>query len=96
MPSAKVNRILISAPASNSGKTTVACAILQALKNRGFELTACKSGPDYIDPMFHSKVIGAQSRNLDLFFSSEDEIRELVGKGTGDNRITVIEGAMGY
>lgn len=65
-------RLLLCAPASGGGKTTVTCALLQALVNRGAGPVAFKCGPDYIDPMFHSEIIGAKSRNLDLFFLGRD------------------------
>ena len=52
-------RLLLCAPASGGGKTTVTCALLQALVNRGAGPVAFKCGPDYIDPMFHSEIIGA-------------------------------------
>ena len=48
-------RLLLAAPRSGSGKTTVVCALLQALKDRGLSPSAFKSGPDYIDPMFHRR-----------------------------------------
>lgn len=91
-------RILIAAPASGVGKTTFTCGLLRLLMRRGLEPLACKCGPDYIDPMFHAKVVGAPSRNLDLFFCPPDQVRWLV---TGDERaqrcdIVVIEGAMGF
>ena len=60
-------RFMIAAPNSGSGKTTVVCALLKALLDQEYKVAAFKSGPDYIDPMFHSRVIGAKSRNLDLF-----------------------------
>ena len=50
-----VPRLLLAAPSSGSGKTTVVCALLQALKDRGLSPAAFKSGPDYIDPMFHRR-----------------------------------------
>ena len=50
-------QFLIAAPRSGSGKTTVACAVLAALKKRGADPCAFKSGPDYIDPMFHLSLI---------------------------------------
>ena len=56
--------------ASGSGKTTAACALLAALTARGLTPCAFKSGPDYIDPMFHRAVLGVESHNLDLFFLS--------------------------
>ena len=89
-------RILICAPASGGGKTTFTCGLLQALANRGLRLQACKCGPDYIDPMFHREVIGADSRNLDLFFMGEDQTRQLVAEGARGVDATVIEGVMGY
>ena len=64
-----VPRLLISAASSGSGKTLMTCGILQALMNRGMRVSSFKCGPDYIDPMFHSKVIGTVSRNVDAFFS---------------------------
>ena len=89
-------RILIGAPASGGGKTTFTCGLLQALVNRGMKVQACKCGPDYIDPMFHREVIGAASRNLDLFFMDGAQTRQLVAKGARDSDATVIEGVMGY
>ena len=64
----KIPRIMISALNSGGGKTTVTCGILKALKNRGINVSACKCGPDYIDPMFHKNVLGIDSKNLDSFF----------------------------
>ena len=89
-------RILIGAPASGGGKTTFTCGLLHALVRRGLKAAACKCGPDYIDPMFHSEVIGAFSRNLDLFFSAEEQVRQLVADSALHSDITVIEGVMGY
>lgn len=89
-------RILFCAPASGSGKTTVTCAVLRALLRRGLRPMACKSGPDYIDPMFHSRVLGAQSCNLDLFFFSRSAARALLARNAESADVTVLEGAMGY
>ena len=61
-------QFLVAAPCSGSGKTTLTCALLAALKRRGADPCAFKSGPDYIDPMFHRAVLGVESHNLDLFF----------------------------
>ncbi|MDY5662276.1 MAG: AAA family ATPase, partial [Coriobacteriales bacterium] len=89
-------RVLIAAPASATGKTTVACGLMRALVRRGLKVQACKSGPDYIDPMFHAEVVGATSRNLDLFFAGAPLVCALLAKGAQQADVTVIEGAMGY
>ncbi len=89
-------RIVIGAPASGGGKTTFTCGLLQALVRRGMAPAACKCGPDYIDPMFHSEVIGAYSRNLDLFFSDAAQVRALVADSAAHGNAVVIEGVMGY
>ena len=89
-------RLLITAPASSHGKTTVTCALLQALIQRGLEPAAFKSGPDYIDPMFHSALMGVKSRNLDLFLGSERLARNLLWENAAASSLAVIEGAMGY
>ncbi len=64
----KIPRILLTAPASGSGKTLITCGILNLLKRKGLKVASFKCGPDYIDPMFHTTVIGTKSRNLDTFF----------------------------
>ena len=50
-------------------KTLLTCGLLQVLVNRGIKTVSFKCGPDYIDPMFHTQVIGTKSRNLDTFFT---------------------------
>ena len=91
-----VPRLLIAAPASGGGKTTFTCGLLHTLVRRGLRPLACKCGPDYIDPMFHDRVIGAKSRNLDLFFASEQLVRQLLVEDSDACDVTVIEGVMGY
>ncbi len=93
---ASVPRFMICAAGSGSGKTTVTCGILQALVNRGLATGAFKCGPDYIDPTFHTRVIGAKSRNIDTFFADEDTVRGLLIKNSRENDINVIEGVIGY
>lgn len=92
----KLPRILIAAGASGSGKTLITCGILQALCDRGKKVSSFKCGPDYIDPMFHSKVIGTKSRNLDTFFTDEQTTRYLLEQNAEGTDISVIEGVMGY
>ena len=87
---------MIAAPASGSGKTLITCGILKLLKDRGFNVCSFKCGPDYIDPMFHSRVLGIKSRNLDSFFTDEDTLRYLTAKNSEGADIAVIEGVMGY
>ena len=89
-------RIMISAASSGSGKTTIVCGLLKALMNKGKRVAAFKSGPDYIDPMFHSKVIGAKSRNLDIFMLGKETTRYLAAKNAQDADISIFEGAMGF
>ena len=89
-------QFLLAAPRSGSGKTTMTCALLMALKRRGCAPCAFKSGPDYIDPMFHSRVIGAKSSNLDPFFFDRDTMRYLLAHNGEGCDVTVIEGVMGY
>ena len=89
-------RLLLCAPASGGGKTTMTCAILEALVERGVKPVAFKCGPDYIDPMFHSEVIGAKSRNLDLFFLGRDTTRALLYENGATGGVSIIEGVMGY
>lgn len=92
----KIPRILLAAGASGSGKTLITCGLLQALVNRGLKVASFKCGPDYIDPMFHSRVIGTRSRNLDTFFTDGDRTRYLLAKNASDCEIAVMEGVMGY
>ena len=91
----KLPRIMIAAPKSGSGKTMITCALLQALKNKGERICACKCGPDYIDPMFHKKVLGITSRNLDTFFTDAKRTRSLLQAEKRENDMVVIEGVMG-
>ena len=91
-----IPRILLTAPASGSGKTLITCGILQALVNRGMKVASFKCGPDYIDPMFHGRVIGTRSRNLDTFFTDTETTRYLFAENASDCDIAVTEGVMGY
>lgn len=92
----QIPRILLTAPASGSGKTLITCGILQALKNRGVQVASFKCGPDYIDPMFHGRVIGTKSRNLDTFFTDADTTRYLFAENAASCDVAVAEGVMGY
>lgn len=89
-------RILLAASASGSGKTLLTCGILQALINRGKQVASFKCGPDYIDPMFHTKVVGTHSRNLDTYFSGEETTRYLLARNCLEADLAVMEGVMGF
>ena len=89
-----MNRIMIAGTHSGCGKTTVTCGILQALVNRKIKTSAFKCGPDYIDPIFHRKIIGINSGNLDGYFCNKDTLNYLLSKCDSD--CAVIEGVMGY
>ncbi len=89
-------QFLIAAPCSGSGKTTVTCAVLAALKQRGADPCAFKSGPDYIDPMFHRSALQVDSHNLDLFLSEKFTVRELYAHYAAGHGAAVCEGAMGF
>lgn len=91
----KVNipRVMIAAVSSASGKTLVTCGLLNALKKKKLPVRSYKCGPDYIDPMFHKKVLDIDSENLDSFFSDEGYLKHiLLKKGEG---YALIEGVMG-
>lgn len=91
-----MNKLLITAAASGSGKTAVTCALLAALQKRGKKVCAFKCGPDYIDPMFHRSVLGVECHNLDLFLSKKEMIRSLFSKYSAGQETVIVEGVMGY
>lgn len=92
----EVPRILFAGVSSGCGKTTVTCAVLQAFVNRGLRVHSFKCGPDYIDPMFHERIIGTKGSNLDLFFYGANTVRQLLAKDAERTDLAVIEGVMGY
>ena len=73
-----MRKVIIGGTHSGCGKTTVTCALLQALKSRKLRTVSFKCGPDYIDPMFHEKIIGTLSHNLDSFFCDDDTLKYLL------------------
>ena len=90
----KAPRLIMAAPRSGSGKTVLTISLMTALLKMGLKVSAFKCGPDYIDPMYHKKILGIDSRNLDLFFTDEETTRGLfLRNNTSD--ISVIEGVMG-
>lgn len=91
----KIRRIMIAAPKSGSGKTTITCGLLQIFKDNGEDISSCKCGPDYIDPMFHRQVLGIPAKNLDTFFTGEDGTRKLFMRDRRESELVVMEGVMG-
>lgn len=90
-PSMTGRGLLIAAPASGSGKTTVTLGLLRALRRAGHSVRGAKSGPDYIDPRFHAAASGAECINLDALAMTGARLRALAG-GPG---LLIVEGAMG-
>ena len=89
----KMKSIVIASNRSGGGKTTVTLGIMKALKNRGFKVQGYKVGPDYIDPAFHTKITGSDSRNLDLYLMGDAGVKASFSRGAGD--LGVVEGVMG-
>ena len=89
-------RVMFAAMRSGSGKTTVTCGVLAALKKQNIKVQAYKCGPDYIDPMFHRTVLGIDTGNLDTFFADADAIGRILARDTKDAELIVMEGVMGY
>lgn len=88
-----MNGVLIAAPGSGAGKTTITLALLRLLSRRGMRVCGAKSGPDYIDPKFHESACGAPCPNLDAWAMHPDRLRALAQNTGGD--LLVVEGAMG-
>lgn len=93
-PRGHVPGVLISAPASGTGKTTVMLGLLRALADEGLTVQPYKSGPDYIDPAFHRAAAGRASFNIDTWAMDGDLIAAVSGQSAGAD-IIVAEGSMG-
>ncbi|MGQ0718008.1 MAG: cobyrinate a,c-diamide synthase [Pseudonocardiales bacterium] len=87
--------MLISAPASGAGKTTVATGLMAALRRRGTTVAGFKVGPDYIDPGYHALATGRPGRNLDPVLVGEHRIAPLAAHGAAGAQLSVVEGVMG-
>lgn len=90
-----VPRVVVAAPASGHGKTTVSTGLMAALRSRGLTVSPHKIGPDYIDPGYHALATGRPGRNLDPVLCGEDLVRPLFLHGARGADIAVVEGVMG-
>ncbi|GAA1702812.1 cobyrinate a,c-diamide synthase [Kribbella yunnanensis] len=90
-----IPRIVVAAPSSGAGKTTVAVGLMAALRRAGHVVAGFKVGPDYIDPGFHAVATGRPGRNLDPMLSGEERVAPLLAHGAQGVDIAVIEGVMG-
>jgi cobyrinic acid a,c-diamide synthase len=88
-------RLVVAAPASGQGKTTVATGLMAALRARGLAVSGHKAGPDYIDPSYHALATGRPGRNLDPVLCGEDLIAPLFAHGAAGAGVAVVEGVMG-
>lgn len=91
----QVPAVVIAAPASGSGKTTVATGLIGALRRAGHIVAPFKVGPDFIDPGYHALAAGRPGRNLDPVLVGEQLVGPLYGHGAAGADIAVIEGVMG-
>src|ERR1700728_4571847 len=87
--------LMIAAPRSGSGKTTVMLGLLRAFKRRGVDVVGLKSGPDYIDPAFHAAASGREGVNLDSWAMAPNLLAALAGQAAGQSTLALCEASMG-
>ena len=90
-----VPRVVLAAPSSGSGKTSIATGLLAAFAARGLAVSPHKVGPDYIDPGYHALAAGRPGRNLDPWLVGEERIAPLFLHGARNADVAVVEGVMG-
>ncbi|MFF9055049.1 cobyrinate a,c-diamide synthase [Streptomyces erythrochromogenes] len=90
-----VPRLVVAAPSSGSGKTTVATGLMAAFAKRGLAVSPHKAGPDYIDPGYHALATGRPGRNLDAFMCGPELVAPLFAHGAAGCDLAVVEGVMG-
>ncbi|MFI6321107.1 cobyrinate a,c-diamide synthase [Nonomuraea sp. NPDC050556] len=90
-----IPRLVIAAPSSGSGKTTVATGLMAALRSAGMKISPHKVGPDYIDPGYHALATGRPGRNLDPWLVGEERVVPLFEHGAAGSDVAVVEGVMG-
>ncbi len=89
-------RIMLTSASSDSGKTTMTMGFIRAFQRRNLSIASFKSGPDFIDPLFHRDVLKISSSNLDLFLMKEEGVLNCLSHKARGVDMAVIEGAMGY
>ncbi|MCL2615142.1 MAG: cobyrinate a,c-diamide synthase, partial [Nocardioidaceae bacterium] len=92
---APLPRVVVAAPATGQGKTTIATGLMAALRASGLEVSGHKVGPDYIDPGYHALATGRPGRNLDPHLVGEERILPLLLHGARGADVAVVEGVMG-
>ncbi|MEB8338982.1 cobyrinate a,c-diamide synthase [Streptomyces endophyticus] len=90
-----VPRLVVAAPASGTGKTTVATGLMAAFAERGLAVSPHKVGPDYIDPGYHALATGRPGRNLDAYMCGPELVAPLFAHGAAGCELAVVEGVMG-
>ncbi|MFL9682375.1 cobyrinate a,c-diamide synthase [Streptomyces sp. KL110A] len=90
-----VARLVIAAPSSGAGKTTVATGLMAAFASRGLSVSPHKVGPDYIDPGYHTLATGRPGRNLDAYMCGTELVAPLFAHGSRGCDLAVVEGVMG-
>jgi cobyrinic acid a,c-diamide synthase len=91
----KIPRVVIAAPHSGAGKTTVAVGLMNAFTGKGLRVQPFKVGPDFIDPTYHTRATGIHSRNLDTWLTSPEAVRNIFLTSTRNCDLAITEGVMG-
>ena len=95
MSARQIPRVVIAAPMSGSGKTTVVTGLLAAMRAHGVKAQSYKIGPDYIDPGYHSLASGRPAHNLDTWLVSKERLADIFMSTMADADVAVIAGVMG-
>jgi len=90
----KIPRLMIAGTSSGVGKTSVSLGLMKAFQNKGVKVQAFKVGPDYLDPLHHTRITGRPSRNLDSWMA-EEHLEEILQEGSKGADLILVEGVMG-